>query len=233
MSAAVALAMAAVLMQTTGCIHWLWGKDGGGSNIRPGDPDLFNPEIMAQLIKEPLIIPGLVLYLEITAGGQHVVPPGNKIVSLRNDISVPILGEVDCTGLTLQQLSVKLTTGFAEYYNNPSVNVTFVFGGGNDTISPWGTVGIYGCVGREGRVNIPATSQLSLTHAISQANGLTPLANRRRVQVTRIATPADLPQLEQTVRQFKEFSYDDISNGRIPDPWLIKDDVVRVFEVRF
>ena len=222
MSAALALTLGVALAQTAGCI---WSP-------RPPKPeiDLFDPAIMAHLIKEPLIIAGLVLYLEVTAGGQHVVPPGNKIVSLRNDITVPIVGEVDCTGLTLRQLSEKLTEAFAVYYNNPSVTVTFVQ---NEATSPWGTVGVYGCVGREGRVNIPATSQLSLTHAIQQAGGLTPLANRKRVQVTRTATPKDLPQLDITVTQSREFSYDDISNGRIQDPPLIKDDVVRVWETFF
>ena len=69
--------------------------------------------------------------------------------------------------------------------------------------------------------------------AIQEAGGLTPLANRKRVQVTRIVGPEDLPQLTETVKQTKEFSYDAISSGRIPDPPLVKDDVVRVFETTF
>ena len=195
----------------------------------PPEVDLFDPEIVKMMIKEPVIIPGMVLYMEITAGGSQVVPGGQKIVSLRGDIVVPLVPDpVDCTDLTLRQLTDKLTEAYEVLYKNPSVTVMFASG---SDMSPWGTVGIYGCVGREGRVPLPSTSQLSLTQAIQLSGGPTPLANRKRIQVTRIATPKDLPQLTlEKVSQTKEFSYADISSGIIPDPQLLKDDVVRVPE---
>ena len=215
------LIVCAALMFTTGC-------------VKPPRPrhgvDLFDPEVAAQLVKEPLIIPGRMLFLEVTAEGLQVVPGVQKIVSLRNDISVPLVGEVNCAGLTLPQLSEKLTEAYSTLYHNPSVTLAFA---PNPDDSPWGTVGVYGCVVREGHVNLPPTGRMTLTRAIQGANGLTPVANRKRLQVTRVASPSDFPQLETTLRQTQEFSYDDISSGRIPDPPLVRDDVVRVLEIKF
>jgi len=199
---------------------------------KPTEPNkqgvnLFDPETVEMMVKkEPVIIPGMVLNIEVTAGGMQVVPMGPKIVSLRGDIVMPLIPEpVECAGLTCNQLMLKLAELYEVLYNKPSVSVMFI----QDSLtSPYGTVGIYGEVGREGPINLPTTSQLSLTSAIQQAGGLSPLANRKKIQVTRIATPKELPQLTNRLSQTREFSWVDISTGIIPDPPLLKDDVVRV-----
>ncbi len=198
--------------------------------VDPNEIDLFDPDVVKLLMKEPVIIPGSVLYVEVIAGGTLVLRDPQKIVSLRNEISLPLLGMVDCTGLTLQQLIDALKAQYAMYYNDPTVTATFAVTD-NVSISPWGTVGVYGCVVREGRVNIPSTSQLSLTRAIQEVHGMTPMANRKKIRVTR--TASGLPQIQGVLTQSKDFNYDDISSGKIPDPPLIKDDAVRVWETVF
>jgi len=193
--------------------------------------DLFAPETVEMMSKrEPVIHSGMVLSIEVTAGGLQVVPVGPKIVSMRGDIVMPLIPEpVMCAGLTLMQLMEKLTELYEVLYNKPSVSVIFVQ---DIQTSPWGQVGIYGEVGREGPINLPPTSLLSLTQAIQLAGGLSPLANRNKIRVTRVATPKELPLLIKTdrVSQTREFSWVDISTGLIPDPPLLKDDVVRVIQ---
>jgi len=192
----------------------------------PNKINLFDPEFTKQLIKEPIIIPGLTLNLEVTTNGVHVLSENFKIVSLNNKISLPLVGEMDCTGLSFPKLLGKLAEAYKTHYDNPSVTGTFIieeleFGGG--------TIGVYGCVGRQGRINMPFTHPLPLTIAILQVGGLTPQANRK-IQITRTATPYDFPQLKEPVTQTMEFNYDAILSGKIPDPPLVRDDVVRVLE---
>ena len=217
------LAAAAMALPMAGCL-------GTCKPVITGKPDLdlFAPETVEMMIKEPVILAGMVLTIEVTAGGMQVFPGGPKIVSLRGDIVMPLIPEpVECAGMTCNQLMLKLAEAYEVLYNKPSVSVMFVQDPQN---SPYGTVGIYGQVGREGPISLPTTSRLSLTQAIQMAGGLSPLANRRRIQVTRAATPKELPQLTNRLSQTREFSWVDISAGIIPDPPLLKDDVVRVIQ---
>ena len=211
-------------MGMAGCVWMRVGK----TTQNPNDIDLFDPEVVRQLIREPVIIPRLVLWIEVKAGDLFVVPGGQKIVSLRNEINLHLLGEVDCTGLTFRQLTEKLNEAYKKHYNEPIVTRIDWYG---ISIDYWGMVGIYGEVAREGRLNIPFPHvySLSLTNALEQAGGFTPQADRSRIHVTRIATPRDLPQLTETVRQGKVFDYEKIVSGQTPDPPLIKDDAVRVW----
>ena len=168
---------------------------------QPQKINLFAPEMTTQLIKEPLIIPGWALYLEVMADDLPVAQMDVKMVSWENTLSVPLLGEIDCTGLTIQKLSKKLTTAYEVIYQNPSV--TIMIRGAPS--SPWGMIEIYGCVNQEGCFEIPHTNQLSLTQAIKKTGGFTPQANRK-IQITRTATPYDFPQLKEPVTQTMEFN---------------------------
>ena len=220
------VAFGALMLQTAGCITI------GTVESKP-EIDLFDPEVEDMMIKEPTIIPGFVLFLEVTSGGMPVVPGGPRLVSLRNEITVPLVGAVDCTDLTLRQLQEQLKEEYVVLYNNPEVILSFVINP-NDP-PPWGTVGIYGRgVVREGRVGIPSTNQLTLTRAIQELGGLSPIANRRKITVTRTATQKELPHLKvPRVQQKKTFSYDDIASGVIPDPRLLQGDTVHVPEIIF
>lgn len=187
--------------------------------------DFFSKEFVKTRLVDPPVIPGLQLFVEVLASGVPVVREQNKIVSSRNDVSLPLLGNVDCTGMGLQQVIDKLTKDYSELYHNPSVTVTFMFSdGAGGLVSPWGTVNVYGCVMREGTVNIPSTNELTLTRAIQLVGGMTAFANRRRIRVTR--------EMDGET-QSKDFNFEDISLGKIPDPPLLKGDRVRVFEATF
>ena len=208
-----------------GCFR-IWGTGATGPKNGGQDVNLFAPEIVEMMIKEPVILPGMVLNIEVTAGGMQVFPGGAKIVSLRGDIVMPLIPEpLECAGLTCNQLMLKLAEAYEVLYNKPSVSVMFMQDPQN---SPYGTVNIYGEVGREGPISLPTTSKLSLTAAIQQAGGLSPLADRKRILVIRTATPKELPQLTENLSQTRIYSWMEISAGIIPDPPLLKDDVVRV-----
>jgi len=189
----------------------------------PPQKKFFKPEIVKQLQKYLMINPGTRFWLEVTVDGSPVVPGGIINVSLQNVASLPYLEDINCAGLTLENFSQKIIEAYGTHYNNPMVMIHFLEG-------VRGIVGVYGCVGREGVVNLPNTWQLTLTQAIQYSGDLTPQANRKRIQIMRTLTPRDLPQLKEKMTQTMEFDYDAILSGKIPDPPLIKDDVVRVLD---
>ena len=131
---------------------------------------------------DPLIRPGLWLKIKVVSPGQ---PPEENVmdVSPAGELAMRLIGSVKCDGLKLAELQAKLTEAYATYIHEPSITVQFVFNEGMQ--SPWGTVLVMGCVGRPGPVNIPPTRDLTVTRAIQQAGGTTPLASLSKVTLTR------------------------------------------------
>ena len=98
---------------------------------------------------------------------------------------LPLLGTVKVEGMTPSELSDNLTKQYARFFVEPHVVVDFVTDHGTDAPSPWGYVTVVGCVKNPGRVNIPATQDLTVSAAVQQAGGLKPSGKDSAIEVRR------------------------------------------------
>ncbi len=135
----------------------------------------------------PVVVvrPGFVISITVMASGNKEFEESAKRISDNGDISLRLLGAVHVSGLTLDELTSRLNTLYAEYYNQPQVVVDFVKepeeGGG----SPWGYVTVMGRVVRPGKIAIPPTRDLTLSGAIQQAGGFSTSAKDSAIRVSR------------------------------------------------
>ena len=149
-----------------------------------GDPDgrRVDPNVLAIYFDGPKVRSGVALDITVTAIGAGSSTRKQYFVDADGFISIELLGQVKCDGLTLVGLQKKLEAAFRKYYLKPSVTVQFVPGQG---VSPYGTVTVLGEVGRPGPVDMPPTMDLRLTKALMVAGGANAIADKRHVQVTR------------------------------------------------
>ena len=141
-----------------------------------------DPNVLAIYFDGPKVRPGVALEISVTAVGAGASTHKQYFVDADGFISMELLGQVKCDGLTLVTLQKKLEAAYKKYYLKPSVTVRFVPGQG---VSPYGTVTVLGEVGRPGPVDVPPTMDLRLTKALQMAGGANAIANKRHVQVTR------------------------------------------------
>ncbi len=157
-----------------------WQLDGSASNrsLVGYASDPFPLAVM----EEPKIRPGIALKITIISSGkseEHMV-----IVSQAGVVTLPVIGNVKCEGLTRQDLEKEIKTVYAKLYQQElQVSCKFLFELG--MLSPYGTVLVKGCVAREGPVNIPQTCDLTLMRALQLAGGITQGGDHYKVKITR------------------------------------------------
>lgn len=132
---------------------------------------------------EPILRPGYIISISLMVG-EKTEAQTEVQVSAGCDVTLPLVGNVDCTGLTLNGLRSKLTSRYGEYYHDPEIRANFVVKGAST--SPWGRVFVGGRVRKEGWVVIPATRRLTVSEAIGQAGGFSTYARRDNIRVTRV-----------------------------------------------
>ena len=98
------------------------------------------------------------------------------VVAADGSITMPILGRIECAGLTREELASKIEQLITEggYLTDPQVNVTFV-----DL-----TLSIVGEVTRPGRYNI-SKDHITIFEALALAGDMTIYGNRANVAVVR------------------------------------------------
>lgn len=170
-----------------------------------------NPEVIATYFDGPKVRPGVALGISVTAVGSANSSQKQYFVDADGCISMELIGQVKCDGMTLVGLQKKLEAAYKEYYLKPHVTVTFIYQAGQNMVSPWGTVTVLGEVGRPGPVDVPSTMDLRLTRALQLAGGANPIADKRNVQVTRCdkdgkqtKTKVDLVEIGQEGRPDKD-----------------------------
>lgn len=174
---------------------------------------------------EPIIGQGYRLQIVVRVGDRDEVGPIEVMVSEKGDISLPIVGRVQCKGLTINALHSRLSGIYADYFTDPDVDVMFAYS--EDGISPYGQVLVQGRVAREGWVNIPPTRNLRLSHAIQRSGGFASSALRRKVLVLR---RSDDGNLDRHVIDFKAIG----KNGELDNDILLEpNDVIYVDESNF
>ncbi len=134
---------------------------------------------------EPKVRPGIALAIAVTATGSSGTAAKQYFVDAEGYITMELVGRIKCDGLTLVGLQEKIAAAYKEYLLEPHVTATFIYQAGQNMVSPWGTVTVLGEVGKPGPVDVPSTLDLRVTRALQLAGGVNPIADKRRVQVTR------------------------------------------------
>ena len=153
--------------------------------LEGGKKDNVDPNVLATYFDGPKVRPGVALGISVTAVGADGSTQKQYFVDADGNISMELIGQVKCDGMTLVGLQKKLESAYKKYYLKPNVTVTFIYQAGQNMVSPWGTVTVLGEVARPGPVDVPSTMDLRLTRALFLAGGMTAIADKRRVQVTR------------------------------------------------
>ena len=157
-----------------GCWFWRGPKTNAGFDEQ------------AQYVEEgePTIKPGLTLRISVTASGE-AVQETTKEVNASGEILMPLINAVKCEGLTVVALQEKIRESYKKYFIDPQVTVSFLYVDNAGMKSPWGSVLVMGEVVRPGPVNMPSTRDLNVTRVLMLAGGVTPLADKSCVRVTR------------------------------------------------
>ncbi len=98
-------------------------------------------------------------------------------VSAEGSIDFPLIGQVLVKGLTPAQIAEEIRGRLTSYVKQPQVNI-FVKEVNSKKVT------VYGQVHHPGTVNF--AESMTITQAISMAGGLSPMAARDRVRVTRV-----------------------------------------------
>ena len=128
-----------------------------------------DPNVLATYFDGPKVRPGVALGISVTATGTQGTASKQYFVDADGCISMELVGQIKCEGLTLVGLQQKVAAAYREYYVDPHVTATFIYQAGQNMVSPWGTVTVLGEVGRPGPVDVPATMDLRLTRALQLA----------------------------------------------------------------
>jgi polysaccharide export outer membrane protein len=140
---------------------------------------------VASLDKVARLKPGLGVQVDVLVLGKKEIEERSKRVSDEGTITLPLVGTIRVEGMTLAEVSADLTRRYGAFFVRPQVVVDFVTEKGPDVASPWGYVTVLGSVRNPGRVNIPATQDLTLSAAIQQAGGLKPSGKESAIKVSR------------------------------------------------
>ncbi len=177
-----ALVAMVVCLCASGCKAFrnAWDRITGPKRVEFGsrDEDTYNP-----YEEEARIGPGMLLSIQVTA--PSCKPTVMEVqVDDKGEITLPYCLEkpVQCNRLTLEALRQKLVAEYGEYFTQPIVTVYFITKGSG--VSPYGTILVMGEVMRPGPINLPATRNVTLTKALSDA-GLKPFADQSAIQVIR------------------------------------------------
>lgn len=118
-------------------------------------------------------------------------------VSQDGTISVPHLGSVQASGLSLEELRQELYVPYnRDYYVDPHIDLSVL--GYSDR-----SVTVIGKVNRQGQIPFPSEEGLSLLEAIALAGGWSNdrLANKRNVTITRMEEDGSKSTIEVDARK--------------------------------
>ena len=156
-------------------------------SLFPGDkPEKsVDADVLATYFDGPKVRPGVALSISVTASGMSGQAQKQYFVDADGYITMELVGQIKCDGLTLVGLQQKIAAAYEEYFLDPHVTATFIYQAGGGMVSPWGTVTVLGEVNRPGPVDVPSTMDLRVTRALQLAGGATGLADKANIRVTR------------------------------------------------
>lgn len=175
----------------------------------------------------PQLTPGLVVAVSVLVSGNKEIDETAKRISNTGSLSLPLIGNVQASGMSLDELTDRLTGLYSQFFVSPQVVIEFVKDENSDMVSPWGYVTVLGRVKNPGRVSIPPTQDLTISGAIQKAGGLDTSARDSAIRLTRQNPDGKSTQLEVDLRSVG-------SRGRVHDDLILKPgDVIFVPEMIF
>jgi polysaccharide export outer membrane protein len=149
-------------------------KEAAGKAAQVAAPALATPAPTAGTATDSYVI-GASDVLTVTVWKEPALS-GNVLVRPDGMISMPLLGDVQASGLTPLQLAGQITTKLKKFAQDPNVSVV---------ISAIHSKVVYllGEVAKKGSVEM--TSGMTLLEAISSAGGLTDFANTKKIYILR------------------------------------------------
>ncbi len=172
-------ALAFIAFCVCGCESIQKALDG----VEGSEKESVDTALLATYFDGPKVRPGVALSISVTAVGASSRDSRQYFVDAEGCITMELVGRIKCEGMTLIELQQKVAEAYKEYYIEPSVTATFLSGQG--MVSPWGTVLVLGEVARPGPVDVPSTMDLTVLRALQLAGGVTSIADKRNVKVTR------------------------------------------------
>ena len=172
-------ALAFIAFCVCGCESIQKALDG----VEGSEKESVDTALLATYFDGPKVRPGVALAISVTAVGASSRDSRQYFVDAEGCITMERVGRIKCEGMTLIELQQKVAEAYKEYYIEPSVTATFLSGQG--MVSPWGTVLVLGEVARPGPVDVPSTMDLTVLRALQLAGGVTSIADKRNVKVTR------------------------------------------------
>ena len=130
--------------------------------------------------------PGLVVNMTVLVAGKKEIDEPGKRVSDGGTIILPLLGELDVSDTSLEELQAKLTERYRKYFVQPQVILDFARDIAEEGVSPWGFVTVLGRVEKPGRIALPATRDMTVSGAIQKAGGFATSAKDNGILVTRL-----------------------------------------------
>ena len=91
-----------------------------------GPKENVDPNVLATYFDGPKVRPGVALGISVTAVGAEQSSHKQYFVDADGYISMELVGQIKCDGMSLVGLQKKLESAYKKYYLNPSVTVTFV-----------------------------------------------------------------------------------------------------------
>src|SRR6185436_1321177 len=107
----------------------------------------------------------------------------------------PLLGDIDVAGMTIPELSEKLTTEFREYFKSPRISVDLVEANS-------AKVGVLGEVNKPGIVVM--SHPMTVLDVIAESGGFNDFGSRSDVTVLRQASDGQLRTIEIDVKRLME-----------------------------
>ena len=129
--------------------------------------------------------PGLMIRMSVLVAGEVEIAESSKQISDAGTLVLPLLGKINVSNKTLDELRIQLTRRYKKYFVEPEVLLEFVRDTNKEGISPWGFVTVLGRVREPGRIAIPPTRDMTVSGAIQHAGGFASSAKIGAILVTR------------------------------------------------
>ena len=126
---------------------------------------------------------GDTIEVSVEVDGNMEVLSHRAQINQQGMVTLPLVGDVEINGSTLNEARGTIAKTYGAYYVNPPVIMLALAVDPGD--GEWGAVAVMGRVGRPGRVPLRNQSGINLTEAIQEAGGFSGSAKKNDIRVSR------------------------------------------------
>ncbi len=153
------------------------------SSTTSGVPAGFHDVLQEDAGSETQLVSGDALELSVEVDGGMEVALHRAKVDSRGIATLPLVGEVEVGGMTLEQAREIIAMCYSVYYVNPPVIMLASVEDGE--VGEWGRITVLGRVRQPGVVPLSSSRGINLTAAIQAAGGFAPSAKTSGIRVWR------------------------------------------------